>query len=128
MTLCITSSCVVFGLLDFLLLRLLFHSLFLSIFHSITALCLNLFSNSQLHPADHDDSALLPHYIGNPAQHQVFLSRSQNVLSRRRKILGVPVPLLQAQCRYVCCIWPAGAPNPGEDSLGGICLREALEL
>jgi len=59
MTLCITSSCVVLRLLDFLLLRLLFYSLLLNIFHSITALCLSLFSNSQLHPADSDDFAFV---------------------------------------------------------------------
>ncbi|KAK0108417.1 hypothetical protein ONS95_003225 [Cadophora gregata] len=128
MTLCITSFCVVLRLLDFLSLRLLFHSLLLNIFHSITAICLKLLFDSQLHPADPDDFALLPHYTGSPAQHPFLLNHSQNVLSRRRKILGVPMSLSQAQRRYVCCIWAARARNPGEDDLGWIRLREALWL
>jgi hypothetical protein len=48
----------------------------------------------------------------------------QDVLPRRGKILGVPLPLLQAQRRHVRGIRDAGPPDTGEDGPRWVRMRQ----
>ena len=100
-----------------------FFSLLINIFHSITATCLTFFVNLYiLLPLPSSLSfALVSHYTTSS-----FTKHLQDVLPRRRKILGLPVPLLQAQRRYVRCIWHARPSNTREDRPRRLRLRETL--
>jgi hypothetical protein len=99
-------------------------SLLVNIFHSITATPLRSIVNSYILPTHHSSLslALISHYTTSS-----FAQHLQDVLSRRRKILGLPVPLLRAQRRYVRRIWYARPPNTREDRPRRLRLRETLE-
>jgi hypothetical protein len=66
--------------------------------------------------------ALLPYYTSESTIHSYF----HNVLRRCRKILSVPMSLLQAQCRHVLGIRSKRSSSTRENSSRGLRLRKTF--
>ena len=62
--------------------------------------------------------ATFPDYTTSNA----FPCATSNVLSGRRTIFGLPLPLLQACDRPLCSAWRARPRDSGEDSFSRICM------